>query len=78
MRIALVHDWLTGMRGGERCMAVTVAVAVGGVEDIPIVRDGVVVAAPTLLVTLTADHRVVNGRNAAIFLTRLKEHLEAL
>jgi pyruvate/2-oxoglutarate dehydrogenase complex dihydrolipoamide acyltransferase (E2) component len=54
------------------------AVAIGGVEDTPIVRDGVVVAAPTLLVTLTADHRVVNGRNAAKFLTRLKEHLEAL
>ncbi len=31
------------------------AVAVGGVEDTPIVRDGVVVAVPTLLVTLTAD-----------------------
>ena len=21
MRVALVHDWLTGMRGGERCLA---------------------------------------------------------
>jgi len=20
MRIALIHDWLTGMRGGERCL----------------------------------------------------------
>ena len=20
MRIAIVHDWLTGMRGGERCL----------------------------------------------------------
>ena len=20
MRVALVHDWLTGMRGGERCL----------------------------------------------------------
>jgi pyruvate/2-oxoglutarate dehydrogenase complex dihydrolipoamide acyltransferase (E2) component len=54
------------------------AVAVGGVEETPIVRDGVVVAVPAALVTLTVDHRVVNGRNAAIFLTRLKEHLEAL
>ncbi|MBW2123880.1 MAG: glycosyltransferase family 4 protein, partial [Deltaproteobacteria bacterium] len=22
MRIAIVHDWLTGMRGGERCLEV--------------------------------------------------------
>src|SRR5262245_65391588 len=22
MRVALVHDWLTGMRGGERCLEV--------------------------------------------------------
>ena len=21
MKIALVHDWLTGMRGGEKCLA---------------------------------------------------------
>jgi pyruvate dehydrogenase E2 component (dihydrolipoamide acetyltransferase) len=52
------------------------AVAVGGVENTPVVRDGAVAAVPSALVTLTADHRVVNGRNAAVFLTRLKEHLE--
>jgi hypothetical protein len=22
LRVALVHDWLTGMRGGERCLEV--------------------------------------------------------
>ena len=22
MRVALIHDWLTGMRGGERCLEV--------------------------------------------------------
>ena len=22
MKVALVHDWLTGMRGGERCLEV--------------------------------------------------------
>jgi len=22
MNVALVHDWLTGMRGGERCLEV--------------------------------------------------------
>jgi pyruvate/2-oxoglutarate dehydrogenase complex dihydrolipoamide acyltransferase (E2) component len=54
------------------------AVAVGGVEEVPVIRDGIVAAVPAALVTLTADHRVVNGRNAAMFLTRLKEHLEAL
>ena len=54
------------------------AVAVGGVEDTPVIRDGVVAAVPAALVTLTVDHRVINGRNAAVFLTRLKEHLEAL
>ena len=54
------------------------AIAVGGVEEVPGVKDGAVVAIPAVQVTLTVDHRVVNGRNAAVFLTRLKEHLEAL
>ena len=22
MRVAIIHDWLTGMRGGERCLEV--------------------------------------------------------
>ena len=25
LRVALVHDWLTGMRGGEKCLEVSAA-----------------------------------------------------
>jgi pyruvate/2-oxoglutarate dehydrogenase complex dihydrolipoamide acyltransferase (E2) component len=54
------------------------AVAIGGVEEVPIVKDGTVAVVPAVQVTLTVDHRVVNGRNAAMLLTRLIESMEAL
>lgn len=52
--------------------------AVGGIEQTPLVRDGQVVVAPTATATLTVDHRLINGREAAQFLTRLKEVIETL
>ena len=52
--------------------------AVGGIEQTPLVRDGQVVIAPTATATLTVDHRLINGREAAQFLTRWKEVMETL
>ena len=50
--------------------------AVGAAEKRPVVRDGEIVARTTMSVTLSCDHRVVDGATAAEFLRTLKEILE--
>ncbi|HEX9165342.1 MAG TPA: 2-oxo acid dehydrogenase subunit E2 [Gemmatimonadales bacterium] len=49
---------------------------VGKLEHRAVVRDGQVVARPMLYVTLTIDHRVLDGFSANAFLTRWVETLE--
>jgi 2-oxoglutarate dehydrogenase E2 component (dihydrolipoamide succinyltransferase) len=46
------------------------------IQDRPVVVDGQVVARPMMYVALTYDHRVVDGREAVIFLKRVKECVE--
>ena len=50
--------------------------AVGGINDKPIVRDGAVVPGKIMKVTLSSDHRVVDGASAAQFLNDVKATLE--
>lgn len=50
--------------------------AVGAVTDRPVVKDGQVVAAKTMRVTLSCDHRIVDGAYAAQFLGELRRVLE--
>jgi len=45
--------------------------AVGRIKERPLVADGQVVARPTVCLTLTSDHRVLDGAEAARFLERL-------
>ena len=52
--------------------------AIGAVEETPLVRDGRIVAIPVCCVTLTVDHRLINGREAGKFLARLKKDMESL
>lgn len=54
------------------------ALGVACIEERVVLRDAQVATVPMVNVTLTSDHRVVNGRDAASFLTRLKEFMEAL
>lgn len=49
--------------------------AVGRIEQRPWVREGALVVAPTLTLTLCVDHRVANGATAAAFLTNLTRRL---
>jgi pyruvate dehydrogenase E2 component (dihydrolipoamide acetyltransferase) len=49
--------------------------AVGTVEERPVVVDGDVVARPVMPLSLTVDHRVVDGAVAARFTNRLTEYL---
>ena len=47
--------------------------AVGAAEARPVVRDGVLAVATRMTVTLSSDHRVVDGAAAAAFLATLAE-----
>lgn len=51
--------------------------AVGAAKESVIVKDGALKAGRTMTITLSVDHRVVDGALAAQFLKRLKELLEA-
>jgi pyruvate dehydrogenase E2 component (dihydrolipoamide acetyltransferase) len=50
--------------------------AVGGIEDRALVREGKIVPGKTMRVTLSADHRVLDGTSAAKFLKTLQSYLE--
>ncbi|GAB3038805.1 pyruvate dehydrogenase complex dihydrolipoamide acetyltransferase [Parafrigoribacterium mesophilum] len=51
--------------------------AVGAAVPVPEVRDGQLVEVPKMKITLTVDHRVLDGAMAAAFLRDLKGILEA-
>ncbi|MEO8885107.1 MAG: 2-oxo acid dehydrogenase subunit E2 [Mucilaginibacter sp.] len=50
--------------------------AVSGIQAVPVVKNGAVVPGNVMKVTLSADHRVVDGAGAAAFLQTLKSLLE--
>ena len=50
--------------------------AVGGIKQTPIVKDGQIVVGNLMKVTLSCDHRVVDGATGAAFLQTLKGLLE--
>jgi pyruvate dehydrogenase E2 component (dihydrolipoamide acetyltransferase) len=50
--------------------------AVGRIKERPFVANGQVVARPTLHLTLSADHRVLDGADAARLLSRIVELIE--
>ena len=50
--------------------------AVGGVEETPVVEEGEVVVRPIMKVTMSCDHRVIDGATGARFLQALKEMME--
>ncbi len=51
-------------------------IAVGAVEDRPVVEDGQVVVQPRMRITMSCDHRVIDGAQGARFLATLKSFLE--
>lgn len=50
--------------------------AVGAAVDEPVVRDGELTTRTMITMTMTVDHRVLNGAEAAVFLGDLKSLLE--
>ena len=70
-----------GMYGVEHFIAVlnppqAAILAVGAIEDRAVARDGEVVVRPMLTMTLTCDHRTIDGATASDFLRTVKEFLE--
>ena len=60
-----------GMYGIEEFNAIVnppqaAILAVGGIKDEPVVKDGAVVPGKTMRVTLSADHRVVDGAGCGL------------
>lgn len=50
--------------------------AIGGISQVPVVKNGAVVPGNIMKVTLSCDHRVVDGASGAAFLQTLKSLLE--
>ncbi len=50
--------------------------AIGGIAQVPVVKNGNIVAGNVMKVTLSCDHRVVDGATGAAFLQTLKGLLE--
>lgn len=50
--------------------------AVGGINEVPVVKDGAIVPGNIMKVTLSCDHRVVDGATGAAFLQDFKNLLE--
>ena len=51
--------------------------SLGAIERRPVVVENLIEIRPTATVCLAADHRLINGRIAAEFLTKLKEIVES-
>jgi pyruvate dehydrogenase E2 component (dihydrolipoamide acetyltransferase) len=70
-----------GMYGIRRFVAVinppqAAILAVGELSPKPVVRDGEVTIRNTMELTLTCDHRILYGAEAAEFLAKIREYLE--
>lgn len=70
-----------GMLGVEAFTAIvppalSSILAVGAIDTVPVVNDGQIVTARMMRVTISADHRVLDGAYAAKFLAELKKTLE--
>ncbi len=50
--------------------------AVAGIEEKVLLKEGKIIPGKVMRVTLSADHRVIDGAGAAEFLKTLKKHLE--
>jgi pyruvate dehydrogenase E2 component (dihydrolipoamide acetyltransferase) len=50
--------------------------AIGGVEEKPIVVDGELVVRKRMKVTMSCDHRVIDGATGAKFLQTLRRMIE--
>ena len=50
--------------------------AVGGIKEVPVVKNGAIVPGNVMKVTLSCDHRVVDGVSGSEFLNTVKKYIE--
>jgi len=70
-----------GMFGIEEFTAIinppnSAILAIGAIRDVPVVKEGIVVAGKRMKLTLSCDHRTVDGATGAQFLSTLQHFLE--
>jgi pyruvate dehydrogenase E2 component (dihydrolipoamide acetyltransferase) len=70
-----------GMFGIEQFTAIvnppdSCIMAVGGISQVPVVKNGQVVPGNVMKVTLSCDHRVVDGASGSSFLQTFKQYME--
>ena len=70
-----------GMYGIEEFTAIinppdSCILAIGGIKQVPVVKDGAVVPGNVMKVTLSCDHRVVDGASGSEFLNTFKSYME--
>ena len=70
-----------GMFGIEEFTAIinppdSCILAIGGISQVPVVKDGQIKIGNVMKVTMSCDHRVVDGAKGSAFLQTLKELLE--
>ena len=66
-----IEDFTAIINSPDACI-----LAVGGISDVPVVRDGQVVPGKVMKLTLSCDHRAVDGATGASFLQEVKSFLE--
>ena len=70
-----------GMFGIEEFTAIvnppdSCIMAVGGIKEVPVVKKGEIVPGNVMKITLSCDHRVVDGVSGSQFLNTFKEYME--
>lgn len=70
-----------GMYGIEEFTAIinppdSCILAIGGIKKVPVVKNGAVVPGNIMKVTLSCDHRVVDGASGSEFLNTFKQYME--
>jgi len=70
-----------GMFGIEEFTAIinspdSVILAIGGISQVPVVKNGEIVPGNVMKVTLSCDHRVVDGAVGSMFLNAFKNYME--
>lgn len=66
-----VEDFTAIINPPDACI-----LAIGGIRQVPVVKNNQVVPGNVMKVTLSSDHRVVDGATAAAFLQDVKKNLE--
>ena len=81
--LALRHPFPFGSLGLEEAYVplvpysrVPLLIALGAVQDAPVVEDGEIVVGKTMRVFATFDHRVLDGAHASKMVRVLKEYME--